>query len=123
MNGTTSASPGVSVREYRPSRSTTPARACGTIRTVRQSVNSTNAATTSTTITATTTSLLFVDERRRALDLRHLAPRPGLEHLIRHVRACRPLLAADPDTAAGGVDALQHDRGRADERGGARPDR
>ena len=49
-NGITIASPGERVVWYRPSRSTTPACACGTTLIVRQSVNSTRNATTSNTM-------------------------------------------------------------------------
>ena len=43
---------------------------------------------------------LFVDERGRALDLHDLDLRARLEHLVGHVRARRPLLAADAHAAA-----------------------
>src|SRR6266540_4826772 len=115
-NGTTSVSPGVSVRLYRPRRSTTPARACGMMRTVRASTKSTKSATTASTISVVTTGLLFVDERRRALDLDDLGARTRLEHLVLHVRPSRPLLAADANAPAVQVDALDHERFRADER-------
>jgi len=53
MNGTTIASPGESVRWKRPSRSTIPAFACGTIRIVRASMKMTKRATTAMTMSAT----------------------------------------------------------------------
>ena len=52
--------------------------------------------------------LLFVDECGRAFDLRDLDACPRLEHLVVHVRACRPFLAADAHAPAVGVDALEH---------------
>src|SRR3954469_15702359 len=106
MNGTISAKPGVSVRLERRSRSTTRARACGTMRIERESVATTNAATTRMTISATTgaPSCSFVDERRCALDLCDFDARAGLEDLVRHERARRPLLAAEADAAAVVVD-------------------
>src|SRR5438270_6737063 len=86
------------------------------IRIVRASTISTNTATTSNTINATTTDLLLVDERRRALDLRHLDLHPRLEHLTFHVGTGAPLLAADAHAAAVSVDPLEHGRLRPDER-------
>src|SRR5205085_4357159 len=88
------------------------------MRTVRPSVNRTSTATISTTITATTSTPL-VDERRRALDLDDFDLGSGLEHLIGHVGARRPLLAADAHASAGLVDALQHRRLRAGQRSSA----
>src|SRR5437868_3719646 len=95
----------------------TPARACGTIRTVRASTNRTSTTTTAMTIQAITTTPSFVDERRCALDLGHLDQLAGLEHLLVGERPRRPHLAADLDPPAGRVDALQNGGLRADERG------
>ena len=49
-NGIRMVRPGLSVRWYLPSRSTTPARACGMIRTDRTSTITTNMMRTSSTI-------------------------------------------------------------------------
>src|SRR5213078_1156071 len=114
-NGTTIVRPGLSVRLYRPSRSTTPARACGTIRIVRARTISTNTTTTSKTINAITANLLLVHERGRAPDLRYLDPRARLEDEVVDVRPGRPLLAADPDAAAVRIHPLHDGRLRADE--------
>src|SRR3954471_23999130 len=86
----------------------------------RESVATTNAATTRMTISAATgaPSCSFVDERRCALDLCDFDARPGLEDLVRHECARRPLLAAEADAAAVVVDALHDDRACADERSG-----
>src|SRR6266545_4936904 len=116
MNGITIASPGVNVREYRPRRSTTPARAWGITRTVFASMSSTNSAMTARTIRAATRTLLFDDEGGRTLDLDDVDTRALLEDLPLEVRARRPLLTADADAASIGVDATQHDRGAADKR-------
>src|ERR671935_2568089 len=116
MKGTPTGRPGLSSRLSRPSRSTTPARACGTTRIVRASTSRTKTATTSKTINATTTDLLLIDERSRALDLRNFDLRAGLEHLAVHVRTRGPFLAADADATAAPVHALQDGRLRADER-------
>src|SRR5207247_6264987 len=88
-------------------------------RTVRARTISTNSATTARTIRGTTGTLLFDDEGRCALDLDDLHLRALLEHLPVEVRARSPLLAADADAAAHGVDAPQHERLAADERVGA----
>src|SRR5919204_1091996 len=117
MNGTTIVNPGLSVRLYRPSRSTTPARACGTMRIVLASTTRTKNATMSNTINTTTTDLLLVDERRRAPDFSYLDPRPRLEHLPVHERQRAPLLATDSYASAVRVHALEHRRLRSDERG------
>src|SRR4051812_10302991 len=93
------------------------------MRTVLASTTSTNTATTAATISGTIWSPSFVDERRGALDLRDLDLRTRLEGLVRHVRARRPLLAADPNAATGPVDALQHGRARALERRSPSPQR
>src|SRR5437763_688667 len=121
-NGTTIVRPGLSVRLYRPSRSTTPARACGTIRIVRARTISTNTTTTSKTINAITANLRLVHERGRAPDLGHLDLRAGLEDEVVDVRPGRPLLAADPHAAPVRVDALHDGCFRADECRRPRPD-
>src|SRR5579862_4202919 len=115
-NGTTIARPGVRIRWKRPSRSTMPAFACGTIRIVRASMRTTNAATTPMTMSATIPASLLVDERRRALDLSDLNLRSGLEHLALVERARAPDLAADLHAAPARVHAFQHRRAHADER-------
>src|SRR3954454_15207319 len=98
--------------------------ACGMIRTVRQSVNTTtNKMTNSTISAASTADPLFDDERRGALDLRDLDVRARLDHLIVEERARAPDLAADLDAAAERVDALEQGRAPADERGRAGADR
>src|SRR6476661_2365858 len=83
----------------------------------RESVATTNAATTRMTISATTGAPSFVDERRCALDLCDFDARAGLEDLVGHVRARRPLLTAEADAAAVVVDPLHDDRTCTDERG------
>src|SRR5919204_2722689 len=107
MNGTTIASPGVSVRWKRPSRSTMPAFACGTIRIVLASMMTTKRATTRMTMSATISASLAIDERGRALDLGDVDARARLEHVLVAVEcASAPDLAADLDTAAVRVYAL-----------------
>src|SRR6185437_13814403 len=81
-NGTTSESPGVSVRWYRPRRSTTRAVAWGTMRTVRASASSTNSTTARETIRGIIRLLLLVDERGRALDLHDFDSSARLHDLI-----------------------------------------
>ena len=54
MKGTNKVSPAFRVREYRPSRSTIPAFACGTIRIDRARVTTTNSANTAPTTVPTT---------------------------------------------------------------------
>src|SRR5579864_7234275 len=94
------------------------------MRTVRAKTASTMIATIRTMIKGTIrVAPLFVDERCGALNLDDLDLRARLEHLIRHVRARRPFLAADLDPAAMLVDALQHDRVRALQCSGARAQR
>src|SRR5579864_4676861 len=94
------------------------------MRTVRAKTASTMIATIRTMIKGTIrVAPLFVDERCGALNLDDLDLGARLEHLIRHVRARRPFLAADLDPAAVLVDALQHDCARTLQRGGARTQR
>src|SRR3954453_1149639 len=100
-----------------------PARACGTMRTVRMSTSSTTAATTIRPITpAPITTSLVADERRGALDLQDLDTRARLERLLLVVGVRGPHLAADLDRAVVGIDAVEHHRPGADEcrRAGAR---
>jgi len=69
MKGTTTFSPGSSVLWYLPSRSTTPARACGMIRMARKSVTSTKIAmirmTTLTTMVTTSWVTSFMGRSSR----------------------------------------------------------
>src|SRR3954451_13484720 len=116
MNGITIVSPGVRVRAQRPSRSTTPARACGITRTVLASATMMKSATRASTIRAATAGLLFDDEGGRALDLDHVHAGSFLEDLVLEVRARRPFFAADPDTSAVDVDAAENDGLAPDER-------
>src|SRR3954462_10303664 len=118
-NGTISASPGASVREYGPSRSTIPARACGTIRTPDAATKNRNTARTISAMTAgSTTASSFRDERRSAPDLDDLHLLAGLDHLIVIVGAGGPHLAAYPHAAETLVvgDPLHDHRTAADER-------
>ena len=64
-----------------------------------------------------------MDERRGALDLGNLNLGARLDHVAFVERNSAPYLAADLDVAAVQVDLVDDDRARADERGGARPDR
>src|SRR4051794_20055804 len=115
--GTTSARPGSSVRWQRPSRSTTPARACGMIRMPRATVISTTAATTMSTIKlAKGVLFLFVYQRRGALDLHDLDPGAGLEGVVLVVGAGGPDLAVQLHRAAVAVDAVDHHGRRPDQR-------
>src|SRR5262249_37689697 len=66
---------------------------------------------------------LLVDQGSGALDLDDLDFGADVELLIGHVGARAPLLAADLDSPAAAVDALEDDGLRALERGGAGPDR
>src|SRR5438045_3896388 len=118
--GTTIARPALSVREYRPKRSTTPALAWGTIRIVRARTTTTKSATKRSTISSAIADLLPVDERRGALDLDHLDASSRLVDAILHESARRPLFTADSHAAAVRVDGVQDDRARSDQRGRAR---
>src|SRR5215212_2227639 len=101
-----------------------PARACGTIRIPRESVNRTTTATTIRAIRAAIwlQSSSFGDERGGAVDLHDLDARAGLERVVLIVGAGRPHLTADPHLAAVRVDPLEHHRTAADQCGGAGPD-
>src|SRR6185437_3763717 len=90
-------------------------------RIVRASVTSTNSATTARTINTTNSGLLPHDERRGALDFDHVDGRPLGDLVAVDERASRPLLPADPDTAAVDVDLPGDDGATADERGRAGP--
>ena len=95
----TIARPGLSVRLYRPNRSTTPARAWGITRTVFASVTRTTTATTPITIRAMLTGSSFSlcgDQGSHALDLDDLHLSAFFERLPFDVRARGPILAADP---------------------------
>src|SRR5215204_7270464 len=95
-----------------------PARAWGTIRIPRATVNSTTAAMTMSTIRVAKWVLsLFVYERRGAVDLEHLDPRAGLEFMVLVVRAGAPHLARQTHGTAVAIHAVDHDRGCADQRG------
>src|SRR5450755_2851109 len=96
INGVTNVNPGSSVRWYRPSRSSTAARACGMIRIVLAAITSATTTSTATTINATTwVSSLWHDERRGAPDLNHFDLPARGDHLLLVIRARRPHLAAD----------------------------
>src|SRR3954452_1743108 len=119
-NGTTSARPGSSVRWKRPRRSTTPARAWGTIRTPDAATNSTNRKITIRAITPPDTRhSSFGHERRGAPDLDHLNPLARLEDPLVVERARAPVLTLELDGPAVLVGALEHDRVAADEPRGA----
>src|SRR5215212_3320502 len=120
--GTISASPGSSVRWKRPRRSTTPARACGTIRTPDAATNSTNNSTTNRAMTPPVTAHTSISNKdRSALDLDDLDALPGLEDPAVLVRAGAPLLALELDHAGLVRRRLQHQRMAPDEPRGARP--
>src|SRR6476661_7661008 len=121
MNGTISASPGSSVRWKRPRRSTTPARACGTIRTPDAATNSTNTRMTSSAITPPAISTpSFGHERRGAPDLDHLDALARLVHPVGLERARRPVLALELDGPVVLVGRLEHHGLAPDEPRGAR---
>src|SRR2546423_1773546 len=92
-------------------------------RIVRASAIRTKTTATRTTINSTTADLLLDHQGGCALDLHDLDARPGLEHLIVEIGARGPLLAAQADAPADGVDPLQDDGVRADERLRSRTDR
>src|SRR5918992_4869872 len=90
------------------------------IRIARDSVTSTTTATTMSTIREAKAVLSsFAYQRRGALDLQHLDPRPGFEGLVLVERAGAPDLAADLDLAAAAVHPLQHHGRGAHQRRGA----
>src|SRR3954451_21111978 len=120
-NGTRIVSPGVAVRTYRPNRSTTAGRACGTIRTERTRTNSTTTRTTSAAITPPVTSFLrsllglevwpFVQHHGgRPADLHHPDDRAGREDLPLIEGAGRPLAAVEPNPPVVGGHLAEHDR-------------
>src|SRR3954454_2252380 len=127
-NGTISGSPGGSVRAARPSRSTIPARACGTIRTPAAATMNRNTARTISAIRPAVIAVSsFRDERRGAPDLDDLDPLAGLDDVVVVVRAGGPHLAVDAhaaDTLVVG-DALHHHPGPPHQRrrAGAQPRR
>src|SRR3954451_9927457 len=123
--GTTSASPGWSVRRERPRRSTTPARAGGTIRIERATVTSTTNAIARTTIrpAVISTTSSFGDQGSHAVDLQDIHASARFEHVALVIWPRGPDLAADLHLTMVGVDAL-HDHGTLpDQRRGARPER
>src|SRR5581483_11173295 len=85
-------------------------------RTLRAMATSTKSTSTASTISATTADLLFGHEGGRPLDLDDVDGGSFLEHLVVQVGARRPLVAADPDTAAVRVDAAGDERLAPDER-------
>src|SRR6185503_14625735 len=92
-NGTRKFRPGVSVRWYLPSRSTTYMRCCGTTRTDRITVTSTNSAIPRITIRRMASAMSIPpDHRRDALDLHHVHPLTGLHDLRSVQRARLPVL-------------------------------
>src|SRR3954453_18690667 len=122
--GTISVSPGSGVREWRPSRSTIPARACGTIRTPAAATMNTNRARTIRAIRpAVIRTPSLAPERCRAPDLEHVHPRARLDDFVVVVGARGPDLDVQPDAtdALGVGDALDDGRGLAHQGRGARP--
>src|SRR3954453_9426965 len=121
-NGMISASPGSSVRWKRPRRSTTPARACGTIRTPAAETTSTKIRMT---IRAMTPAVMgcssFSYERRGALDLDDLDAGARLEDAAVLERPGAPVLALELDHAGVLGGGLEHERLPPHERGGAGP--
>src|SRR5690349_4611668 len=99
-------SPAGSVTLYLPKRSTMPARACGTIRTVLTRVTTTKIRSRSATMPTTCMRLAFfrlfsvcgsgselgdfVDVGGGAADLEHLDLGPDSDHVVVHVRAGAP---------------------------------
>src|SRR3954469_10106705 len=97
-NGTINASPGSSVRWKRPRRSTTPARAWGTMRTPDAATKKTKRKITIRAMTPPDTGhSLFGHERRGAPDLDHLHALAGLEDLVVLVCARGPMLSFELD--------------------------
>src|SRR3954470_1855208 len=95
-NGTSRDRPGSSVRAYRPSRSTTPARACGTIRTERRTTTTMKNRTARKTMPpAVIPTSSFRDERRGAVDLQDFDAVARLDDLVLVIGAGAPDLAAD----------------------------
>src|SRR5436305_6944622 len=98
-----------------------PARACGTIRTVRPSTRMTTTAMTIRTMAPADMdeSSLLGDERRGALDLQDIYSGTHLDHMVIVERSRGPGLAADLDEAVVGIDSLEHGRACAHERRGS----
>src|SRR5215213_7421751 len=95
-----------------------PARACGTIRMPRATVNSTTTATTMSTINEAKGVLSsFVYQRGRAVDSEHLYARAGLERVVLVVGTGAPHLTGQPYGPAVAVHAVDHDRAGTDQRG------
>src|SRR5262249_12516948 len=118
--GTSTLKPGVRVRWYLPSRSTTSIRCWGTTRTERIRTTTTSRATIAATAMKNASSTSIPPhQRRRALDLDHAYPLADGEGLGRVVRTGEPGLALDLDNAVVGVDRFKHDAGRALDRSDA----
>src|SRR6266508_7034640 len=113
MNGISRFSPGVSVRWYLPSRSTTSIRCCGTTRTDRTNVTTTKRANTAANVMRKTSSTSIPPHQGgSALDLNDPDPfsdRIGLAHVV---RPGEPGFTLDLDHSVLGVDGLHHDAGR-----------
>src|SRR5581483_3082307 len=92
-------------------------------RIVRARTKRTSTATTAMTINATNGSPSLVDQCGCTFDLDHLDARARLDHLVGHVRACRPFLAADTDASPVLVHPLEDDCLRSLQGGGAGADR
>src|SRR3954468_16653233 len=124
MNGTSRCGPASSVPLNFPSRSTSPVRACGMIRTDLASVMTTNS-----TMIAISAAMIAppmrdsfrlvesgfdrqdgVDQRGHPADLEHLDQRAGRDREALVVRPCRPVLAVELHPAR----LLRRDRGRDD---------
>src|SRR5450755_1351594 len=87
-----------------------PARACGTIRSVRPAMKMTTTAMTIRTIAIGSINLLrSVDKGSSTLDLHDVDRRPRFEHLVFDIGASSPDLAANLDLAVVRVDLLEHD--------------
>src|SRR5215213_7276070 len=104
MNGSTMLSPAGSVPLYLPKRSTMPARACGTMRTVLASRTMTNRSNRASGIRNSTGTSSGVETRDRvdigggASDLEHLDGLAGLDDEVLVVRRGRPDLAGQLDS-------------------------
>src|SRR5690349_13352605 len=109
MKGTSRARPGSRVRWKRPSRSTTPALACGTILMPAMATKRTKSSRTTSAMTppVMTKPLSFGDERRGALDLDDGHAVAWFEDLAVHVGPGRPLLALELDEAGVLGDSVQ----------------
>src|SRR5664279_524243 len=126
-NGTTMFSPAGRVPLYLPNRSTIPARACGTMRTVLASTTAANS-TINKNSTSTATGTVFphsfscgasvqlgdlVHESGGAPDLEDVDLRARLDHGVLVVRSRGPDLAVDPPLSALRGDLREHQPGLA----------